>query len=515
MSFVSDTSKTLPKTPTRSGLEPEITAAIREYSSSMELSQTQSSALVELEQQEICFVVTGQQTGLYLSPLLVLHKLATAVALAKEISKTRNVTCLPLFWLQSEDHDLDEISTATCSTANINSTTLEIDWSQFPENTDKRRSVAYQTLPDSLIDLNSRLGLLVEQSAYAKDLIEKIDKSYTPGKSIVDAFAQLLLFAFADYPLVIFHPLLPGVAKHTAVMFQKSIENYKKIEEALEDYSKTTDTPNTLIHLRSNSPLCFYSPEPRGSRYRFDKDDSSDSWNLIGSKQQVSKEVLNRHLTDFPERFSSSALLRPLLQNTLLPTCAYVGGPAEVSYLKQAEVVAKVLSVPHAPVVPRAHVTLIEGKTQKLLSQLNISISDLLDEDSLALKLIRNMDSTNPDPEQLRQSIDNQINSLFELLEQQTLNLDPTLGKPLSKTRDKTEHAISTYLGKYQKALEEKHSIEFNRLSRLKELVLPNNIPQERALSAVPYLADYGIEVIPKIVDAIAKSKDNSLEITL
>ena len=54
-------------------------------------------------------VVTGQQVGLLGGPLYVLLKAATAIARAKQATAATGVEHVPMFWLATEDHDLEEV----------------------------------------------------------------------------------------------------------------------------------------------------------------------------------------------------------------------------------------------------------------------------------------------------------------------------------------------------------------------------------------------------------------------
>src|SRR5260370_33630267 len=77
-------------------------------------------------------------------------------------------------------------------------------------------------------------------------------------------------------------------------------------------------------------------------------------WTLVAREQSVSSEELLALLETEPMRFSSSALLRPLLQDTLLPTAAYVAGPGEINYFAQLEPLYADFKLPVPMIAPHA-----------------------------------------------------------------------------------------------------------------------------------------------------------------
>ena len=56
----------------------------------------------------------------------------------------------------------------------------------------------------------------------------------------------------------------------------------------------------------------------------------------LAGKKAYSEAALLEILESEPERLSPNALLRPVFQDAILPTTAYVGGPAEIAYFAQS-----------------------------------------------------------------------------------------------------------------------------------------------------------------------------------
>src|SRR5712664_3326752 len=57
-------------------------------------------------------VVSGQQVGLFSGPAYSVYKALTAVQIAEELTR-EGIPAVPVFWMATEDHDLDEVRHAT------------------------------------------------------------------------------------------------------------------------------------------------------------------------------------------------------------------------------------------------------------------------------------------------------------------------------------------------------------------------------------------------------------------
>src|SRR6185503_11736265 len=90
------------------------------------------------------------------------------------------------------------------------------------------------------------------------------------------------------------------------------------------------------------------------------------------SRRFTSQELMARGAS-----LSPNALLRPVIQDSMLPTVSYIGGPAEVAYLAQSEAIYRVLLKRMPVAMPRTGFTLIDAKTEKLMKRYAVGLSDL------------------------------------------------------------------------------------------------------------------------------------------
>src|SRR4029077_7684814 len=72
------------------------------------------------------------------------------------------------------------------------------------------------------------------------------------------------------------------------------------------------------------------------------------------------------------------ALLRPVIQDTLLPTVAYIAGPAEVAYHAQTSLIYKKLLGRAPAILPRAGFTLIPPHVSNILKKYNLDAREIL-----------------------------------------------------------------------------------------------------------------------------------------
>jgi bacillithiol synthase len=92
------------------GVDPRVRAALVEQNAHLASTEARRRHLEALADPRVTTVVTGQQVGLFGGPLYAVHKAASAVRLAERLAAETNRPVVPIYWLQTEDHDLAEIA---------------------------------------------------------------------------------------------------------------------------------------------------------------------------------------------------------------------------------------------------------------------------------------------------------------------------------------------------------------------------------------------------------------------
>lgn len=310
-------------------------------------------------------VVTGQQVGLFGGPLLTLFKAATAVRLAAEASRSGHPH-VPIFWLASEDHDFDEVNQATFLTGD-GLETLRLSHSPAPG-----KPVGNIQFGDAILPLVKELRRCLGENSVT-DLLASL---YTPTATFASAFAAFLTHIFSEHGLIVidasgrpFH-----VLAHTTL--RAAIEQADAIQAALLERTQALERAgyHAQVMVDGSSRMLFLIDEVTGVRTAL-KRTASGAWSA-GARQYSSADLLGI-LDTAPERISPNVLLRPVMQDTLLPTSVYIGGPAEIAYFAQSQVVYQSILKHTTPVLPRFSATLIEPRLKKILEQHQLSLTDV------------------------------------------------------------------------------------------------------------------------------------------
>ncbi len=427
-------------------------------------------------------VVTGQQVTLFGGPLFTLFKAATAIRKAKDTG------AVPIFWLATEDHDLDEADHVTLPSRH-ELHTLRL------AHAESNRAVGK-------IPLGANLRVLLDQAADLlgpSPILDTLEAAYTPGATFAQAFGKLLASIFADNGLILidaadrrYHALGAPVLRH-------AIEHAAELESALFERNKLLEARgyHAQVLVAPSSSLLFLIDDETGARLALKR--KNEYWTT--GKKSFSTPDLLAILDSAPERISPNALLRPVFQDFLLPTAAYVGGPAEIAYFAQSQVLYDAILGRTTPVIPRLSTTLIEPSVATILARHELSLDDILGShpDDLAQRLgARSMPI---EGKRKLAAAGNALDEELTTLTQWMRALDPGLGRSADVSASKMRYQMNRLrrlAANYQ--LQTEASLR-RHIDALYLNLFPDQHPQERIIGAVAYLARYGDSLVPQLIE--------------
>jgi bacillithiol biosynthesis cysteine-adding enzyme BshC len=429
-------------------------------------------------------VVTGQQVTLFGGPLFTLFKAATV------IDRAQASNGVPIFWLAAEDHDLAEADHVILPARHALHT-LRL----HPEQAHAGQTVGSIPLGNKVTALIERAAELIGGSPE----FDLLAASYTPDATFASAFARLVSSVFADYGLIVidassraFHALGAPVLRH-------ALEHAAELEAALQGRDRLLAERgyHSQVLVSPGSSLLFLLDEESGARQPLRR--KGETWHA-GKATYATADLL-AILDATPERLSPNALLRPVFQDHLLPTAAYIGGPAEIAYFAQSEVLYERILGRTTPVFPRLSATLIEPTIAQVLAQHELSLADILAShpDELSHRLgaraipiegKRRLSATG-------NALDDELGALIAWAR----SLDTGLGRSAEVAASKMRYQMNRLrrlAANYQ--LQREASIR-RHVDTLSFNLFPDRHPQERTIGGIAYLARYGMSLLATLVE--------------
>lgn len=475
-------------------------------------------------------VVTGQQVGLFLGPLYTIYKAATAVRLAQQLTQETGHPCAPLFWLQTEDHDRAEVDHCFLPGADGGPPKrVALADDGLPAGV----PLAHRRLGDSVLPCLDALEHAVEGLPHAAATVELFRSAYQPERTFAQAFSEVLATFFAADGLLVLDPRDGRLQREAAPLYRHCLERASELSTLLQRQSAALASAGapTPVHVRPGSPLFFFHPQGgEGPRYRLDPlggldpldghREAADRFALVGGSGEVTRAAVAAQLEQEPLAFSSSALLRPLLQDSLLPTVALVGGPSELSYLAQLPPLYAALGVTAARPLRRHGFYLLDQPLRRTLARLGLEAKTLVEADEATIEGLLARRAAGDDeltPEALETKLLVELEAGLDAFEPHARALDAALEAGVEKTRQSVRRSVGRLVGRYQRTLAQRDDVARARLARARTALCPLGTPQERVLSLPYFLAAHGAEALrSRLLEAISEpAAGHTLELEL
>ena len=449
-------------------------------------SKISSNQLLLLKKENTFTVTTGHQLSLMTGPLYFIIKIACTINLCKQLKVAYpKYNFVPLYWMASEDHDFEEISS------------FQFRDKKFHWNKESTAAVGSLVLDDLLPVLNvfeTHLGNHPEVNT----IKEWIKGSYRTAKDLSEATFRLVHALFGDEGLLVLEPNVKELKAYFKPILEDELKtnaSYTYVIKQIKDIKDTYDK-KYIPQVNPREINLFYLT-PHG-RYRIEKKD--EKYALIGTEKHFSKAEFFELLDAHPERFSPNVILRPVYQELILPNLCYIGGAGEIAYWLQLKENFDRLKIPFPMLLVRNSVLLYSQKTAKKMEKLKLTPSDLfLKRTALINKKIKEFSSVNLDLGFLKEQLKEQFKYLHSLVAQ----TDPSFEGAVSAQEKKQTKGIQHLEKRLLKAQKRVRSDQVERLELLHNELFPADQLQERSLNFTAFHLETNGQLIPLLLKSV------------
>lgn len=444
-----------------------------------ELSESQRENLSLLAKDTTFTITTGHQLTLFGGPLFLLYKVLHAVKLSAQFNASQSeIKTVPLFWLASEDHDVDEIR----STALFNKT---LTW-----GTEQKGPVGRFHLTDYTAVLEELLPFFAsnEQSEILALMRDLPMNNYGTHYQV---FASRLFRAFG---VLVLQPDERELKQLFAPVIQKELEEQPS-------FTVVQTTNNQLEQAgwkpQAQARACNLFLLNESGRHRIDP---SENGFTIDGVTYSNSEILEK-LTQEPEAFSPNVILRPVYQETILPNLAYIGGGGEMAYWIQLKEVFRVHDTVYPLIQQRNSLLLIDGGTTKRMEKLNWQLERFFEPKEQLRKqyLLEN------DAEQMDLSaIQEHFQTLRLAMIQKAKAVDVSLESYAEAETVRISKQLEAYEQRLIKQVKQQHDQSLKAIDGVCDRLFPGNELQERFFHWLNFAAngDYS-SLLATVLEAI------------
>ncbi len=431
-------------------------------------------------------VVTGQQVGLFSGPAYTIYKALTAVKLTRDLAAA-GIPAVPVFWLTTEDHDFAEVN--HCWVFDTEHRPLKLEVDRAPASS---QPVGQYVLTATPVE---QLRQALASLPFGEEVVSLVKQAYQPGRTLGEAFSLLLKGLLAQYGLLHVDPMSPAIRELAAPAIRAALAEAPALTAAVLERNRELESAgyHAQVHVEEQTSLVFLLEN--GRRYtlrRYGRD------YLQNGRRFTTEELMDR-----AGQLSPNALLRPVVQDFILPTLAYIGGPAELAYLAQSAVIYDAILGRMPVALHRAAFTLLDQRSSKLMARYRLTLADCARGEEFARERI----SARLIPPNLAGTLAStkaEVEGAVARLGRELADFDASLAAALGNSRKKILYQI----GKIERKIGREIMARDARVTRdaeyLSNLIYPHRHLQERLYSILPFLAEHGPGLIDDLYNCLS-----------
>lgn len=481
-------------------LGPITGSIIQSTMKNVDLSEMQEHALNLLNSGKALAMITGQQPGFLGGPLYSLYKAMTCISLAETYS-TDALPIIPIFWIEDNDHDGLEAGIASLIDQSGKIHTVHCD---EMSNLQSHIPISERVCSSEISSVIDEITQYLPNSEYGQEVIQELKELYQPGKNWSESWIAYMNKRCGEFGLLFFSASIArkeGVFKECML---HEISHPGELQKCVEQSNESLQKKGMKIQAKAGSINAFFHDEV--GRHKIDVDGDGD-FKLANQIFTMSEclELIENH----PEKFSPSVLLRPLIQDSIIPTIGMIVGPGEFGYMSQLEYAYSALRIPKPTLHGRHSATILIPAISKYLSKNELDVGFFMRimneiEQELSQRYAHD-DASDEMIDALKHSIQISLQDISNHAKQ----IDASLEGAVSATEHGIEKLIDGLQKKMQSSLKKKQDAVFGKAHEVHAWIYPNNHLQERFLNSFSIEAKVGKEVFRNMLFAIKDSQRN------
>ena len=428
-------------------------------------------------------IFTGQQIGLFTGPLYTLYKALTACKLSKILHEKTSRKVVPLFWMESDDHNPREVNHISFLDPKNKIAQLKVEMEEG------RKPVGNILLKGKIERTLEFLENMELESEFRKNVFKFIKTSYLSSEDFAEGFGRMMAVLFKDYGLIFVNSLETKWQDIAAPFFQKTIEHASEIKDLLTKQSDKLLQDGYHNQIEENPEILDLFALYKGERVPI---------RIVNDELKVGNSALRNLHTEI--RYSPNVALRPILQDWLFPTVAYVAGPSEIAYFAQLKPLYEFFNVEMPVIFPRTSFTLLEKSIVKVLEKYDLSVSDFFGKtDDVIQKIMKSDKTQKSQADEIFDKLDKCLSQSFSGLGEEFAQVDPSLTGSLENSQKKILYQLGKLRHGFFEGEKKKNEILVRQIERASNQLYPEGQLQERKFNIVHYLVRYGMDFLSRL----------------
>ncbi|MCA1062272.1 bacillithiol biosynthesis cysteine-adding enzyme BshC [Rossellomorea aquimaris] len=466
----------------------ELAECIASYMKSLPTSAKVEESLVKLRNNAVT-VIAGQQAGLLTGPLYTIHKIISVIQLARQQEEELNHPVVPVFWIAGEDHDYQEVNHIYIEKG---SKLVKVG---YPERVVEKKMTSHITYSKPVMKKwLDDIFLLLGETEHTKQLKEDLTIMVDEEEDIVRFFAHFVMSLFKDFGLLVIDSAYPLLRKLESTHSHYLLKNSQSITNAVLEQQEMIRGNGFSTQLDVSPSAANLFIQYQNERALLEREGNTFV-EKNGSKSYSEVELLSI-LEESPESFSNNVVTRPLMQEWLFPTLAFVAGPGEIAYWGELKKAFEFVDLKMPPVVPRLNITILEREIDKRMTDLQLTLHGVITEGVSTARDAFWKSLERPGLELEMKQIKDELQRKYERIREEAVSIDRGLHQIIDKNLEFHLNQFDYLRSKVDKALKDKHSLTLHQFMKVENSIRPNEGPQERTWNILYFLNKYGPEFV-------------------